>query len=112
VLDTDVPVAVLIVVREVERLVSSDRLAAPGAVNATLLRRSVPRRNMIHMTYLDVRPGKLVQVLVDGTWHDGTLEAWRRTDGRWRGYVRWSVGVGMRHLGWVDQEQLRPVKAT
>ncbi len=60
------------------------------------------------VTYVDERPGKLVQVLVDGTWYDGELEAWRRTDGRWRGYVRWSVGVGMRHLGWVDQEQLRP----
>jgi hypothetical protein len=58
----------------------------------------------------DERPSKPVQVLIDEVWRDGTLEAWRRTDGRWRGYVRWSVGVGMRHLGWVDQEQLRPVK--
>jgi hypothetical protein len=63
------------------------------------------------VTYVEERPGKLVQVLVDGTWHDGTLEAWRRTDGRWRGFVRSSVGVGMRHLGWVDQDQLRPACA-
>jgi hypothetical protein len=73
-----------------------------------LLRRSVPHRNIGRVTYVEERPGKLVQVLVDDTWHDGTLEAWRKIDGRWRGYVRWSVGVGMRHLGWVDQEQLRP----
>jgi hypothetical protein len=46
-------------------------------------------------------------VPIDEVWHDGTLEAWSRTDGRWRGYVRWSAGVGMRHLGWVDQERLR-----
>jgi hypothetical protein len=62
-----------------------------------------------------LRPGsthRTIYGLIDGVWHDGTLEAWRRSDGRWRGYVRWSVGVGMRHLGWVDQEQLRPVKAT
>jgi hypothetical protein len=63
------------------------------------------------VTYVEEHPGKLVQVLIDDVWHDGTLEAWRRTDGRWRGYVRWNVGVGMRHLGWVGQEQLRPVEA-
>jgi hypothetical protein len=26
------------------------------------------------MTYIDERPGKLVQVRVDGVWHGGTLE--------------------------------------
>jgi hypothetical protein len=52
------------------------------------------------LTYIEERPGKVVQVLIDDVWCDGTLEAWRRTDGRWRGYVRWTVRVGMRHLGW------------
>jgi hypothetical protein len=64
------------------------------------------------VTYVEERPAKLVQVLIDEIWHDGTLEAWRRTDGRSRGYVRWHVGVGIRHPGWVYQEQLRPVKAS
>jgi hypothetical protein len=46
-----------------------------------------------------VSPAKPVQVLIDEVWHDGTLGAWRRTDGRWRGYVRWSAGGGLRHSG-------------
>jgi hypothetical protein len=29
------------------------------------------------MTLVDVRPIKLVEVLVDGVWHPGELEAWR-----------------------------------
>jgi hypothetical protein len=41
-----------------------------------------------HLTYVEECPTKLVQVLIDDVWHDGTLEAWRRTDGRWRGFVR------------------------
>jgi hypothetical protein len=60
------------------------------------------------MPAVTVAPAKPVQVLVDDVWHDGTLEAWRTQDGRWRGYVRWTVGVGMRRLGWVDQDRLRP----
>ena len=60
------------------------------------------------MPAVTVAPAKPVQVLVDDVWHDGTLEARRSQDGRWRGYVRWTVGVGMRHLGWVDQDRLRP----
>jgi len=60
------------------------------------------------MPLVDVRPRKPVEVLMGGAWHPGTLEAWRAEDGRWRGYVRWTVGVGMRHLGWVYQDRLRP----
>ena len=59
------------------------------------------------MTVVYVCPAKLVEVLTDGVWHPGTLEAWRPQNGRWRGYVRWTVGVGMRHLGWVDQDRVR-----
>jgi hypothetical protein len=51
---------------------------------------------------------KLLEMLVDGVWHPGELEAWRSQDGCWLGYVRWTVGVGMRHLGWVDRDRLRP----
>jgi hypothetical protein len=62
------------------------------------------------MALVEVSPPKLVEVLSGGVWHDGILEAWRRTDGRWGGYVRWNVGVGMRYLSWVDQDQLRPLE--
>jgi hypothetical protein len=48
------------------------------------------------------------EVLGDSVWHPGQLEAWREQNGRWRGYVRWTVGVGRRRLGWVDQDRLRP----
>ena len=60
------------------------------------------------MTLVDVRPIKLVEVLVDGVWHPGELEARRAQHGRWHSYVRWTIGVGMRHLGGVDQDRLRP----
>ena len=58
---------------------------------------------MTYMALVDVRPAKPFEVLADGVWHAGQLEAWREQDGRWRGYVRWTIGVGMRHLGWVDR---------
>jgi hypothetical protein len=59
------------------------------------------------MALIEVSPANLVQVLIDDIRHDGTLEAWRETDNRWRGCVRWTVDVGMRRLGWVDQDRLR-----
>ena len=37
------------------------------------------------------------------------LEAWRRDDVGWLGYVRYTVGVGMRHLEWVDAGRLQPM---
>jgi hypothetical protein len=67
------------------------------------------RRQNEYVTYVDKRPGMLVQVLADDVWGVGVLDAWRSTDGRWLGYVRWSVDVGMRHVGWVEQNRLRPV---
>ena len=61
------------------------------------------------VSLVDVRPVKFVEVLVDGVWHPGQLEAWREQDGCWRGFSRWTVGRdGMRHLGWIDQDRLRP----
>ena len=36
------------------------------------------------------------------------LRAWRTVNGRWSGYVTYSVGVGLRHIGCLDQDQLRP----
>lgn len=62
------------------------------------------------MTYVDLRPDRVrpVQVLVDGTWHDAELEAYRRDpDGTWHGWVRWSPAIGATHIGWFTEEQLR-----
>jgi hypothetical protein len=60
------------------------------------------------MALVEVTPPKLVEVSVGGSWHAGELRAWRRDRGVWRGYVTYSVGVGLRHVGWIDQHQLRP----
>ena len=59
------------------------------------------------MTTYDVVPPRLAQVLFEGEWRDAYLRAWRRVDGRWRGFVTYSVGVGMNRLGWFDEDQLR-----
>ena len=61
------------------------------------------------MTYVDLRPDRVreVQILVDGTWHVGDLEAYRRDRDGWRGFVRWSVGPGLTHLGWFGEDRLR-----
>jgi hypothetical protein len=48
-----------------------------------------------------------VKVLHDGTWVDGWLEAVRRDPEGWRGFVRYAVGPGMRHLQWRPEHELR-----
>jgi hypothetical protein len=61
--------------------------------------------------FTDLRPDhtRPVQVLVDGEWLDGWLEAVRRDDdGRWWGWVRWSVGVGLLHVGWFGEGAIGP----
>lgn len=53
------------------------------------------------MTYVDLRPHRCrqVQVEIDGEWLVGELEAYRQDpDGIWRGWVRWSEGVGKTRL--------------
>ncbi len=64
------------------------------------------------MTYVDLRPDHVreVQVLVDGTWHVGDLEAYRHDRDGWRGFVRWSVGPGLTRLGWHPEQRLRPLR--
>ncbi|MDX6320039.1 MAG: hypothetical protein QOD35_3439 [Nocardioidaceae bacterium] len=53
-------------------------------------------------------PPKPVVVRRDGQWHDGELQAWRRDNDGWLGYVRYAVSPGLRHLEWVDAERVRP----
>ena len=61
------------------------------------------------MTYVDLRPLDVreVRVLVDGTWRDGELEAYRKDhDGTWSGWVRWSEGVSVTRIGWFRADAL------
>lgn len=48
-----------------------------------------------------------LQVLVDGVWHDGFLEHWRKRGDRWEGYIRWTTGVGAIFIRWIDQDEIR-----
>ena len=54
-----------------------------------------------------VRPPQPVEVRVDDTWHHGQLEAWRRDVDGWRAFVRYSTGVGMRRLEWLESDKLK-----
>lgn len=54
-----------------------------------------------------VFPPQLVEVLNDGIWRPGQLEAWRKDGAHWSAYVRYSVATGMQHLGWVRADMVR-----
>jgi hypothetical protein len=58
--------------------------------------------------YRQIRPAKAVDAERGGRWFPGALDAWRKHDGRWQGYVFYTVGVGMRHVEWAHAERLRP----
>jgi hypothetical protein len=49
-------------------------------------------------------------VLVDGRWYPARLERWKLGPSGWRGYVWWTVGVGLQHVGWVPAERLRAAR--
>ncbi len=49
-----------------------------------------------------------VRVLHDGRWVTGTLYEARREDGRWKGFVRYTVDVGMGYVQWRWEDELRP----
>lgn len=66
------------------------------------------------MTYTDLRTAggevRAVEVLVDGQWTAGELEAYRQDgDGAWRGWVRWAAGVGQNRVDWFGEDRLRKV---
>ena len=82
-----------------------DDTSAKGATT------SRDRRTLGHMPYLDLRPDNVreVQVLVDGNWVPGDLEAHRRdASGAWNGWVRWRRIAGQSHVDWFTEEQVRP----
>lgn len=61
------------------------------------------------MTYVDLRPDDVrpVRVLVGDQWWDGELEAYRQEkDGTWRGWVRWSEGVGVTRIDWFGEDSI------
>lgn len=62
------------------------------------------------MTYVDVHPPQLVDVLVDDRWLPGMLSAWRRDRGRWSAFVAYHVEVGKQHLAWVTANRVRPAR--
>src|SRR4051812_26961331 len=74
--------------------------------------RSAASRQDEAWALVDVKPTKLVEFLVDGTWYPGDLRAWVKLDGRWRGDVTYTVDVGMRKLGWFFEDRLRPYTAS
>ena len=49
-----------------------------------------------------------VEVLHDGRWLPGLLlHTYRRNDGRWRGIVRYTAGVGEQYEQGRDQDDIR-----
>ena len=49
-----------------------------------------------------------VEVLHEGRWLPGLLlHAYRRDDGRWRGIVRYTAGVGEQYEQGRDQDEIR-----
>jgi hypothetical protein len=53
------------------------------------------------------RPSRPVEVLHEGRWVSGWLEAYRRDGEGWRAMVRYSAGVGMQYLQWREEAQVR-----
>ena len=62
------------------------------------------------MTYvqLDGHEHRPVQVQMDdGLWAEGFLEAYRKVEGVWSGYVRYSLAPGETYLGWFEEPRIR-----
>ena len=53
------------------------------------------------------RPSRPVEVPHDGRWVTGWLEAYRRDGDGWRACVRNSAGVGMQHVQWRGEAEVR-----
>lgn len=65
------------------------------------------------MTYVDLRPWHVrpVEVLVEGRWRLGELEAYRRDRTGWWGFVRHSEGPGaLNHVAWFPEGTIRRVE--
>lgn len=51
-----------------------------------------------------------VEVLFEGQWRPGDLEAYQQDAAGWSGFVRHSDGPGLNHLGWFSEKSLRRPK--
>jgi len=63
-----------------------------------------------NVTYLDLRPDNVrpVQVrLDDGIWVDGMLEAERKVEGVWQGWVRYTLNGSESYIGWFEEPRIR-----
>lgn len=63
---------------------------------------------------LDPERDSAIEVLHEGRWLPGTLlhRYRRREDGRWRGIVRYTAGVGEQYEQSRDQDEIRAAAAT
>ena len=57
-------------------------------------------------------PSRPVEVLHDGRWLPGWLEAYRRDGDKWRACVRYSAGVGMQYVQWRGEADVRPASSS
>lgn len=46
----------------------------------------------------------------EGVWHEGFLKHWRRDGDGWLGFVRYTMGVGMTHIGWCDEALIHRIQ--
>ena len=66
------------------------------------------------MTYVQLDPEehRPVQVLTDeGRWVDGWLEAQRKVEGVWSGFVRYTTTPSETCLGWFEEGRIRSATA-
>lgn len=59
--------------------------------------------------YVDLRPGdtRTVEVEWDGSWYKGELQAYRRVDGQWSGWVRFTTGLAETRIDWFPEDRIR-----
>jgi len=81
----------------------------PASLRRRVLALSALPANLV-MTYVDLRPDDVrpVQVLHEGRWVDGDLEVYRRLEGRWDGFVRYSTGFAETRIDWFEEGAVRP----
>jgi hypothetical protein len=62
------------------------------------------------MTYVQLEAGEFRPVQVqmdDGVWAEGLLEGFRKVEGVWSGYVRYSLTPDETHHGWFEEPRIR-----
>jgi hypothetical protein len=69
------------------------------------------RAPMLHaMTYVDLEPDDHREVTVqhsDGLRYPGHLKAYRKVEGVWKGYVRYTTAPSETRLAWFEEGRIR-----